>query len=179
MGLQKFWKNILKATHNLEFLAVLVFPDSSITLDTRMSNLDICVSKLDIRMSRLDIRVSVPTILVLCLFPWILEWLCNWLDWIEILSRLNQTTIYVSLSSFDSRFNVQLKIFHALMQADIHFIVYDCLSFVINHSFDNSLITVWFLWLLRITGWFMTTYIFRFCRISSYVVLHWNILMCV
>ena len=31
MGLQKFQKNILKATHNLEFLAVLVFPDSSIT----------------------------------------------------------------------------------------------------------------------------------------------------
>ena len=44
MGLQKFQKNILKATHNLEFSAVLVFPDSSITL---------------------DIRVSVPTILVL------------------------------------------------------------------------------------------------------------------
>ena len=44
MGLQKFWKNILKATHNLEFSAVSVFPDSSITL---------------------DIRVSVPTILVL------------------------------------------------------------------------------------------------------------------
>ena len=65
MGLQKFRKNILKATHNLEFSAVLVFPDSSITLDTRMSNLDIRVSKLDIRMSRLDIRVSVPTILVL------------------------------------------------------------------------------------------------------------------
>ena len=65
MGLQKFRKNILKATHNLEFLAVWVFPDSSITLDTRMSNLDIRVSKLDIRMSRLDIRVSVPTILVL------------------------------------------------------------------------------------------------------------------
>ena len=65
MGLQKFQKNILKATHNLEFLAVLVFPDSSITLDTRMSNLDIRMSKLDIRVSRLDIRVSVPTILVL------------------------------------------------------------------------------------------------------------------
>ena len=65
MGPKKFRKNILKATHNLEFLAVLVFPDSSITLDTRMSNLDIRVSKLDIRMSRLDIRVSVPTILVL------------------------------------------------------------------------------------------------------------------
>ena len=46
MGLQKFWKNILKAPHNLEFLAVSVFPDSSITL---------------------DIRVSVPTILVLLL----------------------------------------------------------------------------------------------------------------
>ena len=44
MGLQKFWKNILKAPHNLEFLAVSVFPDSSITL---------------------DIRVSVPTMLVL------------------------------------------------------------------------------------------------------------------
>ena len=44
MGLQKFRKNILKATSNLEFLAVSVFPDSSITL---------------------DIRVSVPTILVL------------------------------------------------------------------------------------------------------------------
>ena len=51
MGLQKFQKNILKATSNLEFSAVSVFPDSSITLDTRMSNL--------------DIRVSVPTILVL------------------------------------------------------------------------------------------------------------------
>ena len=58
MGLQKFQKNILKATHNLEFSAVSVFPDSSITLDTRMSNLDI-------RMSKLDIRVSIPTILVL------------------------------------------------------------------------------------------------------------------
>ena len=67
MGLQKFQKNILKATHNLEFSAVSVFPDSSITLDTRMSNLDIRMSKLDIRVSRLDIRVSVPTILVLCL----------------------------------------------------------------------------------------------------------------
>ena len=66
MGLQNFRKNILNATHNLEFLAVLVFPDSSITLDIRMSNLDIRVSKLDIRVSRLDIRVSVPTILVLC-----------------------------------------------------------------------------------------------------------------
>ena len=65
MGLQKFQKNILKATSNLEFLAVSVFPDSSITLDTRMSNLDIRMSKLDIRVSRLDIRVSVPTILVL------------------------------------------------------------------------------------------------------------------
>ena len=65
MGLQKFRKNILKATHNLEFSAVSVFPDSSITLDTRMSNLDIRMSKLDIRVSRLDIRVSVPTILVL------------------------------------------------------------------------------------------------------------------
>ena len=58
MGLQKFQKNILKATSNLEFSAVLVFPDSSVTLDTRMSNLDI-------RMSKLDISVSVPTILVL------------------------------------------------------------------------------------------------------------------
>ena len=58
MGLQKFQKNILKATSNLEFSAVSVFPDSSITLDTRMSNLDI-------RMSKLDIRVSIPTILVL------------------------------------------------------------------------------------------------------------------
>ena len=58
MGLQKFRKNILKATHNLEFSAVLVFPDSSITLDTRMSNLDT-------RVSKLDIAVSVPTILVL------------------------------------------------------------------------------------------------------------------
>ena len=57
----------LKATHNLEFSAVLVFPDSSITLDTRMSNLDICMSMLNIRVSRLDIRVSVPTILVLIL----------------------------------------------------------------------------------------------------------------
>ena len=65
MGLKKFRKNILNATHDLEFLAVSVFPDSSITLDTRMSNLDTRVSKLDIRMSRLDIRVSVPTILVL------------------------------------------------------------------------------------------------------------------
>ena len=37
MGLLKFRKNILNATHNLEFSAVLVFPDSSITLDTRMS----------------------------------------------------------------------------------------------------------------------------------------------
>ena len=46
MGLQKFRKNILKATSNLEFWAVSVFPDSCITL---------------------DIRVSVPTILVL--FP--------------------------------------------------------------------------------------------------------------
>ena len=72
MGLQKFRKNILKATHNLEFSAVLVFPDSSITLDTRMSNLDIRVSKLDIRMSRLDIRVSLPTILVLLLAVWVL-----------------------------------------------------------------------------------------------------------
>ena len=44
MGLQKFRKNILNATHDLEFFAVSVFPDSSITL---------------------DIRVSVPTILVL------------------------------------------------------------------------------------------------------------------
>ena len=68
MGLQKFRKNILKATSNLEFLAVLVFPDSSITLDTRMSNLDIRMSKLDICVSRLDIRVSVPTILVLTFF---------------------------------------------------------------------------------------------------------------
>ena len=67
MGLQKFQKNILKATHNLEFSAVSVFPDSGITLDTRMSNLDIRMSKLDIRVSRLDIRVSVPTILVLIL----------------------------------------------------------------------------------------------------------------
>ena len=50
-NLQKFQKNILKATSNLEFLAVSVFPDSSITLDTCMSNL--------------DIRMSVPTILVL------------------------------------------------------------------------------------------------------------------
>ena len=65
MGLQKFRKNILNATHNLEFLAVLVFPDSSITLDIRTSNMDIRMSKLDIRVSRLDIRVSVPTILVL------------------------------------------------------------------------------------------------------------------
>ena len=47
MGLQKFQKNILKATHNLEFSAVLVFPDSGIPL---------------------DIRVSVPTILVLIIF---------------------------------------------------------------------------------------------------------------
>ena len=51
MGLQKFRKSILNATNNLEFLAVLVFPDSSITLD--------------IRMSRLDIHVSIPTMLVL------------------------------------------------------------------------------------------------------------------
>ena len=58
MGLQKFRKNILKATYYLEFSAVLVFPDSSITLDTHMF-------KLDIRVSRMDIRVSVPTMLVL------------------------------------------------------------------------------------------------------------------
>ena len=37
MGLQKFRKNILKATHNFEFLAVLVSPDSSITLDIHVS----------------------------------------------------------------------------------------------------------------------------------------------
>ena len=59
MGLEKIQKNILKATHNLEFLAVLVFPDSSITLDIHMSNLDICVFKL-------DIFVSIPSMLVLC-----------------------------------------------------------------------------------------------------------------
>ena len=52
MGLQKFRKIILKATHNHEFLAVLVFPDSSITLDIRMSNLDILVSKLDICINK-------------------------------------------------------------------------------------------------------------------------------
>ena len=67
MGLQKFRKNILNTKHILEFSAVLVFPDSSITLDTYMPNLDIRVSKLDIRMSRLDIRVSIPTMLVLCI----------------------------------------------------------------------------------------------------------------
>ena len=61
MGLQKFRKNILNATHDLEFLTVSVFPDSSITLDIRMSNLDICVSNL-------DICVSVPTMLVLIKF---------------------------------------------------------------------------------------------------------------
>ena len=78
MGLQKFRKNILKATYYLEFSAVLVFPDSSITLDTRMSNLDTRVSKMDIRMSRLDIRVSVPTILVLTMvWQW---WLQFFLD---------------------------------------------------------------------------------------------------
>ena len=43
-------KNILKATFNLEFLAVF-FLNSSISLD--------------IHMSRLDIRMSIPTMLVL------------------------------------------------------------------------------------------------------------------
>ena len=50
---------------NFEFLAVLFFPNSSISLDIRMSRLDIRMSRLDKRMSRLDIRMSVPTMLVL------------------------------------------------------------------------------------------------------------------
>merc|ERR1712102_190966 len=53
-------KNILNATKISEFLAVLFFPNSSISLDIRMS-------RLDKRMSRLDIRMSVPTMLVLIL----------------------------------------------------------------------------------------------------------------
>ena len=65
MGLQKFRKNILKATHNLEFLAVLVFPDSSITLDTRMSNLDI-------RMSKLIMNLFTQSAILLCYITYIL-----------------------------------------------------------------------------------------------------------
>ena len=53
-------------TFNLEFLAVLIFSNSSISLD-------ICMSRLDKRMSRLDIRMSIPTMLVLFTKPFLAE----------------------------------------------------------------------------------------------------------
>ena len=81
MGLLKIWQNILKATYNLEFLAVLFCPNSSTSLDIRMSKLDIRLSKLDIRMSKLDIRMSKTTMLVLLINPNIKMFLKHHLGW--------------------------------------------------------------------------------------------------